>query len=98
MADEGFTIQREIAELGLHLNIPPFVSSTSQMSTLETQVTEKIAKHRIHIERFIAKVKTFKIVSDVIPTKLFERVNSIWTVCNVLTLFQDVFVKEKGLK
>ncbi|XP_077991069.1 uncharacterized protein LOC144445405 [Glandiceps talaboti] len=95
MSDKGFTIQKEISELGLQLNIPPFISSSSQMSVADTQITEKIAKHRIHIERLIAKIKTFKIVSDIIQATLFEKINSIWSVCCYLTLFQDVFVKEK---
>ena len=32
MADKGFTIGRELKELGLSLNIPPFSASGSQMS------------------------------------------------------------------
>ena len=57
---KGFIIQKQLAEMGLQLNIPPFVSSTSQMSVAETQMTEKIAEHRIHVERLIAKIKNLQ--------------------------------------
>ena len=93
MADKGFTIQTEIENLGLSLNLPPFASAGKQMSVTDSKMTSKIAKHRVHIERLIKKVKTYCIVSDKIPTSLFHTINQIWTVCCHLTLFQDVFVK-----
>lgn len=94
MADKGFTIKEELKELGLELNIPPFLPSGAQMSVSESSLTMKIAKHRIQIERVIAKVKSFQILAHRVPTKLFQKINKIWTVCCILTLFQDVFVKD----
>ncbi|XP_062584151.1 uncharacterized protein LOC134279217 [Saccostrea cucullata] len=94
MADKGFTIKEELSKLNLLLNIPPMASSTSQMSVSDTILTEKIAKHRVHIERLIAKVKTYKILSVRIPTSLFKNINKIWSVCCHLTLFHDVFVTD----
>lgn len=94
MADKGFTIREELSKLNLLLNIPPMASSTSQMSVSDTILTEKIAKHRVHIERLIAKVKTYKMLSVRIPTSLFKNINKIWSVCCHLTLFQDVFVTD----
>ncbi|KAK3103012.1 hypothetical protein FSP39_015758 [Pinctada imbricata] len=94
MADKGFTIKDELAEFGIALNIPPHASSGKQMSVSDTILTQEIAKHRVHIERLIAKIKTYKIISDCIPTSLFQNINKIWSVCSYLTLFQDVFVKD----
>lgn len=65
MADKGFHISNEINELGLKLNIPPFASSSAQMSSSEVKLTEKIARHRVHVERAIARVKNFKILSHI---------------------------------
>lgn len=96
MADKGFTIQSELEELGLLLNIPPFASCTSQMSVADTHLTQKIAKHRVHIERLIAKIKTYKLLSHTIPTSLFGQANKIWTVCSLLTLHQKIFVTDKA--
>lgn len=96
MADKGFTIEKELNTLKLRLNIPPFSSSGAQLTAAETYQTQKIAKHRVHIERLIAKVKTYQIIANVIPTNLFHSVNKIWTICCFLTLFQDTFVTDKN--
>jgi hypothetical protein len=95
MVDKGFNIAKEINELGLKINIPPFASASRQMTASETFLTNKIAKHRVHIERLICKVKTYKLLSHCIPTSLFQKANKIWTVCCLLMLFQDVFVKDE---
>lgn len=60
------------------------------MSVSDNILTEKIAKHCVHIERLIAKVKTYKMLSVHIPTSLFKNIN--WSVCCHLTFFQDVCV------
>lgn len=62
MADKEFSIREELSKLNLLLNIPPMASSTSQMSFSDTKLTEKIVKHRVHIERLVAKGKTFKML------------------------------------
>lgn len=95
MADKGFTIETELKKMGLKLNIPPFASCGSQMSAADSYQTLKIAKHRVHIERVIAKVKTFQILSNTVPTNLFHSINKIWSICCYLTLFQDTFVTDK---
>jgi hypothetical protein len=61
MVDKGFRINEEIEKLGLKLNIPPFANTGSQMSSADITLTEKIARHRVHVERAIARVKNFKI-------------------------------------
>lgn len=60
MPDKGFHIENEIAAVGLKLNIPPFASCVSQMKASEVDETVK-AKHRVHVERAIARIKQFKI-------------------------------------
>ena len=95
MADKGFKIVQELNKLGLKLNIPPFASSACQMSSADNELTQKIARHRIHIEKLTAKIKHFKIVSQFVSTTLFPMINEIWSVTCFLTLFQDVFVKDK---
>ena len=64
MVDKGFRIENEIDSLGLKLLIPPNASSTSQMSPGDVALTCKIAKHRVHVERAISRVKKFKIVDN----------------------------------
>jgi len=93
LSDKGFTISDDLKTLNLQLNIPPFTSSTEQMSKAEVVKTQTIAKHRIHIERLIAKIKKYKIISNRIPTYMFGSIDKLWTVCCFLTMFDYVFVK-----
>lgn len=94
MADKGFRIEKDLEKLGLKLNIPPFASSAHQMSPADVEMTKKIARHRIHVERAINRIKNFKLVSRIIPITLFANINEIWSVCCMLTLFLDTLVRE----
>ena len=60
MADKGFNIEECVKSIGLKLNIPPFATSGQQMSENEVLFTRKIAKHRVHVERAIRRIKSFK--------------------------------------
>lgn len=57
MVDKGFLTEKEVENIGLKLNIPPFARSNCQMSHQDVEMTKKIAKHRVHVERAIAKIK-----------------------------------------
>lgn len=94
MADKGFTIKDELNALGLSLNIPPFASADKQLSQADLALTDKIARHRVHIERLISRIKDFKIVGCKIPAILFPKLNRIWTVCCYLTLFQGLVLNK----
>ena len=56
MVDKGFLIEKEVEEIGLKLNIPPFARANRQMPHADVDLTKKIAKHRVHVERAIAKI------------------------------------------
>lgn len=71
MADKGFRIENEIEAVGLQLNIPPFASCASQMKSPEVSETIKKAKHCVHVERAIARIKQFKILSGKISLSFF---------------------------
>lgn len=95
MADKGFNIQKDVEDCRLKLNIPPFAQSGSQMSQGDVLLTKKIAAHRVHVERTIASIKKFKVVSQRIPLSLFGKVNQIWSVCSFLTTFQRPIISKK---
>ncbi|XP_061177647.1 uncharacterized protein LOC133186406 isoform X2 [Saccostrea echinata] len=63
MADKGFNIEEEVEKCGLQLNIPPFATIGKRMSKSDALLTKKIAKHRVHVERAIERIKRFKILS-----------------------------------
>lgn len=56
MVDKGFLIEKEVEEIGLQLNIPPFARTNRQMAHTDVEMTKRIAKHRVHVERAIAKI------------------------------------------
>jgi hypothetical protein len=87
MADKGFNIEAEVGKCGLKLNIPPFATQGKQMSKSDAIFTKKIAKHRVHVERAIERIKRFKILSGKFKLSLFTLVNQIWYVCAMLTIF-----------
>ena len=95
MADKGFNIEQEVANLGLQLNIPPFAKSGMQMPMGDVEQTKKIAKHRVHVERAIAKIKKFKIVAGRVRNVTLGSVNQIWFVCSMLTNFQPPIIAKK---
>ncbi|KAK3102870.1 hypothetical protein FSP39_014561 [Pinctada imbricata] len=95
MADKGFNIKEEVESVGLELNIPPFAQSGKQMDQHDALYTKKIAMHRVHVERAIRRIKSFKLLSGRIPLSLTSNVNQIWYVCSFLTNFMPPCIKEK---
>ena len=95
MVDKGFHIEKEIQELGLQLNIPPFAPSQGQMSPGDVARTKLIAAHRVHVERAISRVKKFKILSQRFNLSQLKLVNPIWFVCCALTSFMPMLIHDK---
>ena len=60
MADKRFTIQ-DLLPLGVSLNIPPLLGSSSQMPAEDVVKTQEIASLRVHVERAINEIKNFHI-------------------------------------
>ena len=89
MADKGFEIVKELADIGLNLNIPPFLKNKRQFNLDEVIQTQSIARHRIHVERAIGKVRNFAIFQSKFRISLLGSVNLIWTVCCLLSDFMD---------
>ena len=93
MADKGFTIAPELAKLGLWLNIPPFATASGQMTSAEVHLTQKIAKHRVHIERLITKIKTYRILSNRIPSSLLKKSITFGQYVVIWRCFRICFLK-----
>lgn len=92
MADKGFDIQDLLDDIGVKINIPPFLHMQGQMPSDDVFLTQSIAAERIHVERAINKIKNFHIFDQVLPLTLFGSINQIWTACALLTLFQDPII------
>ena len=69
-ADRGFNISELLDSKGVTLNIPPKLTDPSgQLSESDRVKTRRIASVRVHVERAIGGVKSFKILESV-PTTM----------------------------
>lgn len=93
LADKGFEIQNILENVGINLNIPTFRISGLQFSPNDVEYIRKIAHERVHVERAIRRIKTFKILSNIIPISIFGTINQIFTVCTLLTGFMAPLIK-----
>lgn len=93
MADKGFNIGKELEELGLKLNIPPFLGTRKRLSAADVQEIRLIAHHRIQVERAIGKVKNFHIFDSRFRLRSAGLLNQIWTASCLLANFQDPLIK-----
>ena len=67
MADKGFTIQDLLNEIGVKLNIPIFLEDRQQFSAQQVIINQTISSLRIHVERYISRIKNFHIFDRPLP-------------------------------
>lgn len=84
MADKGFEISKFTTERQIDLIIPPRKNKMKKMARNQIIKTRRIASMRIHVERYMARVKKFRILSTVLPCT--KEPNEIWKICNALTM------------
>lgn len=87
MADKGFTIEKQLENVGARLIIPPF-KRAAQLTKEETKRTQAIARLRILVERVIRRVKENHIWDSTIPLTLTGTVNQIWANCCLIANYQ----------
>lgn len=93
MADRGFEIGDDL-RLGVVLNIPPFLGEQKQFSEQDEIKTRRIAIHRIHVERAVQRIKSFRILQHALPIPMAADFNKIWVICSCLTLFCRPLIHE----
>ena len=92
MADRGFTIKDMLKDIGIELNIPPFMEGRTQLPTSEIQEGRRIASVRIHVERAIGRLKNFTILQGTFPISMSRIINQVVCVCAFLTNFMPALV------
>ena len=86
MTDRGFSIQDLTAIKGISLNRPKQKNSC-QFSQSETQRNFDIAATRIHVERFIGRVRDWKILNSVWPLNRIDLLSSTWQMlCHTVNI------------
>ena len=94
MADKGFNVQDLFAAHDVTVNIPTFFKKKNRMSGHQVLADRKISSKRVHIERIIGSMKTYKILTSPLSsseTKLFSHVIN---VCAMLCNFRKRIVSE----
>ena len=94
MADRGFTIEENLKDLGVTLNMPAFLDGRDQLETDEVIECQSIASVRIHVERFITRAKKFKLLKSEIPLTMHGSINQVWTVACLLCNFMDPLIRQ----
>ena len=87
MADRGFSIADLLDAKGVRLNMPP-MKTKDQFTQHELTTTRRIASLRIHVERAIGRIKSYKILQD-IPNNMAKVADQIFFVCAMLSNFRS---------
>ena len=86
MADKGFEIADDLPK-GVTLNITPFLRGNDHLLIEDETETRRIPSVRIHVERAISRIKTFRIFSTVYPKTLAPDLNKVWLICSYVSNF-----------
>ena len=89
LVDKGFTVQTLLLSKQATIYIPPFLGNRESFTQLEVLLTKRIAKARIHVERYNARVKQFRLVSGIIPLSLTPIASQLVYVACCLANFQQ---------
>lgn len=93
MADRGFTIEDDVALYGAKLQIPSFTRGKKQLSQREVELSQQLARVRIHVERIIGLIKNkYTILKGPLPVNVLKHkddvdishIDRILTVCAAL--------------
>ena len=100
MADRGFQIKEELLLRFCKLSVPPGARTKAQMTTTECIKTKHIANLRIHVERAINRIKTYRILKTVLPITMLHHIDDIVLVsaalCNLKPLLINNHKNQTG--
>ena len=93
MVDRGFTVRELLNPLQVDLKIPAFLKGRKTLSAAEELETRRIAKARIHVERFNERLQQFKLVGIKIPLSIAPLATQVVVVSECLVNLQDLLCK-----
>ncbi|XP_052225020.1 uncharacterized protein LOC127840648 [Dreissena polymorpha] len=96
MADRGFTIGEELCARRVKLNIPAFMKGRSQLSEQETIDSRRIASVRIHVERAIMRMKSYRLLNTTLQIKSLKSHNldKVFRVVACLCNMHDSLIRQ----
>ena len=93
MADRGFQIRDDLLHFYCTLYVPPGARVKSQMTERECKKTKEIANLRIHVERAINRIKTFRILKNTLPLTVLPFADDIMRTCAAICNIQPPLIK-----
>ena len=81
MADRRFQITKELIVRYCTLSVPPGAEIKSQITNSEVRKTKNIANLRIHVERAIKRIKSYRILKSVLPLIVLHSCDDIIRTC-----------------
>ena len=93
LVDKGFTVQDQLISRQATIKVPAFLGKRDSLTREEEMSTRRIAKARIHVERFNERLKKFRLISRVIPLSLGHIATQMVYVCCCLVNFQPSLCK-----
>ena len=91
LADRAFTFKEELASLGATLNVLHFTKGKSQLSGKEVDTSRQLSNVRIHKERVIGQVKTFRMLQNIVPLTQIDLLDDIMViVCATINLNKSI--------
>ena len=73
--------------------IPPFLGKREKFTKEEVMLTKRIAKARMHVERFNERLKKFSLLNRIIPLSLVPLASQLVYVGGMLVNFQEFLCK-----
>ena len=92
LADKGFTVG-DLLPSDIGLNMPPFVSSSKQMTRDEFFKTQQIASPRIVVEMKMEQIKNFRLLQTVLPLTEAHLAEQITVICTAMTNLYEPLLK-----
>lgn len=94
MADRGFSLDDELLVQGVRLNTPAFTKGKKQLTEKEVTTTRRIASVRIHVERAINRVKTYRIFKQALPITSKKIISDMVFVCAGLCNLKPALIQQ----
>lgn len=96
LADRGFLIKDDLNQRGAILKIPSFTKGKKQLSANEVDESRLLSRVRIHVERVIGRLKTYRILQTSIPMSQVDLLDDFMIVISAcVNLNKSVVCKSK---
>uniref|UniRef100_UPI00358FB443 uncharacterized protein n=1 Tax=Myxine glutinosa TaxID=7769 RepID=UPI00358FB443 len=93
LADRGFLIEEELAIRGARVAIPSFTRGKRQLTMKEVEMSRRLARVRIHIERMMERLKFLKLIANIVPLSLVPHIDNMVMIAAAITNLHSRLVR-----